>query len=418
MEGAAAILSTAFLPKAFAASSSLRDPAEKGLAFMFKAIELFHLSVPQADLDDLRARLTRTRWPDKETVGDTSQGPQLAKIQALIAHWANDYDWRACETLLNGWGQHKTEIDGVGIHFLHVRSPEPDALPLLLLHGWPGSILEFRKLIGPLTNPSAHGATGTKAFHVVIPSMPGYGFSDRPTTTGWDLPRIARAYVELMSRLGYDRWGIQGGDLGAAVTDEIALLAPAGLVGMHSNFAMFMPTSDEMKAATPDEQAMLKAAGNFWENLSGYAKIQGTRPQTIGYALADSPVAQASWIYAMFQDTCGTPGDAEATFTLDEMLDDIMIYWLTNSGASSARLYWEMTQTKWSSAARIERPIAVPAGFSMLKCEAVRKSRRWIERRYTDLRFFADHAEGGHFAALEQPKSMIDDIRATFAGLR
>jgi microsomal epoxide hydrolase len=187
---------------------------------------------------------------------------------------------------------------------------------------------------------------------------------------------------------------------------------------MHSNFAMFMPTPDEMKAATPDEQEMLKGAGNFWENLSGYAKVQGTRPQTIGYALADSPVAQAAWIYAMFQDTCGTPGNAEASFTLDEMLDDIMLYWLTNNGASSARLYWEMVQTKWSSAAKIERPITVPAGFSMFKFEAVRKSRRWIERRYTNLRFFADHSEGGHFAALEQPTPMIADIRATFDGLR
>lgn len=384
---------------------------------MSKAIEPFHLSVPQADLDDLRTRLTRTRWPDKELVGDTSQGPQLAKLKPLIDHWANGYDWRACEVLLNGWGQHKTEIDGLGIHFLHVRSPEPDALPLLLLHGWPGSILEFRKLIGPLTNPSAYGAAGSKAFHLVIPSMPGYGFSDKPTTTGWDLPRIARAYVELMGQLDYHRWGVQGGDLGAAVTDEIAAIAPAGLVGMHSNFAMFMPTPDEMKGATPDEQEMLKSAGDFWDNLSGYAKVQGTRPQTIGYALADSPVAQAAWIYAMFQDTCGTPGNAEATFSLDEMLDDITLYWLTNSGASSARLYWEMVQTKWSSAAKIERPITVPAGFSMFKFEAVRKSRRWIERRYTNLRFFADHSEGGHFAALEQPTPMIDDIRATFDGL-
>jgi microsomal epoxide hydrolase len=385
---------------------------------MSKAIEPFHLSVPQADLDDLRTRLTRTRWPDKEPVGDTSQGPQLTKLESLINHWSNGYNWRTCEALLNGWGQHKTEIDGLGIHFLHVRSPKPDALPLLLLHGWPGSILEFRKLIGPLTNPSAYGAAGSKAFHLVIPSMPGYGFSDKPTTTGWDLPRIARAYVELMGRLDYHRWGVQGGDLGAAVTDEIAAIAPAGLVGMHSNFAMFMQTPDEMKAATPDEQEMLKSAGNFWDNLSGYAKVQGTRPQTIGYALADSPVAQAAWIYAMFQDTCGTPGNAEASFTLDEMLDDIMLYWLTNNGASSARLYWEMVQTKWSSAAKIERPITVPAGFSMFKFEAVRKSRRWIERRYTNLRFFADHSEGGHFAALEQPTPMIADIRATFDGLR
>jgi pimeloyl-ACP methyl ester carboxylesterase len=322
-----------------------------------------------------------------------------------------------CEALLNGWGQHKTKIDGLGIHFLHIRSPRPDALPLLLLHGWPGSVLEFRKLIGPLTDPAAQGATEAPAFHLVIPSMPGYGFSDKPTTTGWDMPRIARAYVALMDRLGYRSWGVQGGDFGAGVTDEIAAMAPAGLIGMHSNFAMFKPTPDEMKQATPDEQAMLKSAGHFWDDLSGYAKLQGTRPQTIGYALADSPVAQAAWIYAMFQDTCGTSGDAEASFTLDELLDDITLYWLSNSGASSARLYWELVQTKWSSAAKLEMPITVPTGFSMFAGEAVRKSRRWIAARYANLRYFAEHTEGGHFAALERPDAMIADIRATFANL-
>ena len=385
---------------------------------MADLIEPFHLDVAQSTLDDLRTRLVLTRWPEQETVGDTSQGPQLAKLQALIDHWAEGYDWRPCEALLNGWGQHKTAIDGLGIHFLHIRSPEVDALPLLLLHGWPGSVIEFRKLIGPLSNPAAHGTAGAQAFHLVIPSMPGYGFSDKPTEPGWDMPRIARAYAALMERLGYQRWGVQGGDFGAGVTDEIAAMAPVGLVGMHSNFAMFMPTPEEMKEATPAEQTMLRSAGYFWENLSGYMKLQSTRPQTIGYALADSPVAQATWIYAMFQDTCGTPGDAEASFTLDEMLDDIMLYWLTNSGASSARLYWELIQHKWSSAARIDQPISVPSGFSMFAGEAVRKSRRWVERRYSDVRVFAEHPKGGHFAALEQPDAMVTDIRATFADLR
>jgi microsomal epoxide hydrolase len=385
---------------------------------MTDLIRSFRLEVNQSDLDDLKARLLQTRFPDQETVPDTSQGPQRARLKALISHWADGYDWRACEALLNGWGQYKTEIDGLGIHFLHIRSPQSGALPLMLLHGWPGSVLEFRKVIGPLTNPAAHGADGVRAFDLVIPSMPGFGFSQKPTQPGWDMPRIARGYVALMERLGYRRWGVQGGDFGAGVTDEIAAMAPAGLVGMHSNFAMFMPTPEEMKEATSDEQAMLKSAGYFWDKLSGYAKLQGTRPQTIGYALADSPVAQAAWIYAMFQDTCGTPGDAEASFTLDEMLDDIMVYWLTNSGASSARLYWELIQNKWSSAAKVEKPITVPAGFSMFAHEAVRKSRRWIERRYTDLRVFREHPQGGHFAALEQPGALTDDIRATFAELR
>ncbi len=384
---------------------------------MTDLIQPFRIAVPQAELDDLRTRLSLTRWPDEETVDDTAQGPQLVKLKALIGYWVDGYDWRKCEALLNGWDQHKTEIDGLGIHFLHIRSPRSDALALLLLHGWPGSVLEFRKLIGPLTDPAAHGSAEAPAFHLVIPSMPGYGFSDKPTATGWDMPRIARAYVALMDRLGYRSWGVQGGDFGAGVTDEIAAMAPAGLVGMHSNFAMFMPTPDEMKQATPDEQAMLKSAGRFWDILSGYAKLQGTRPQTIGYALADSPVAQAAWIYAMFQDTCGTPGNAEASFTLDEMLDDIMLYWLTNSGASSARLYWELVRTKWSSAAKPEKPIAVPAGFSMFAGEAVRKSRRWIAARYSNLSHFAEHAEGGHFAALERPDAMIADIRATFVNL-
>jgi epoxide hydrolase len=385
---------------------------------MADPIEQFHLAVPQSDLDDLQKRLALRRWPAVETVDGTSQGPQLAKIEALIAYWAKEYDWRACETLLNGWGQYRASVDGLGIHFLHLRSPEPDALPLLLLHGWPGSVLEFRKMIGPLSDPGAHGPVGSPTFHLVIPSMPGFGFSNKPIEPRWDMPRIARAYIGLMGQLGYDRWGVHGGDFGAGVTDEIAAMAPAGLVSMHSNFAMFMTTPEEMKDASPDEQAMLRSAGIFWETLSGYAKIQGTRLQTIGYALADSPVAQAAWIYAMFQDTCGTPGDAEASFSYDEMLDDIMLYWLTKSGASSARLYWELIRTKWQSAARIEKPIAVPTGFSMFAGEAVRKSRRWIEKRYSDLRYFAEHSEGGHFAALEQPGPLVDDIRATFAPLR
>ena len=227
---------------------------------MSDAILPFHLAVPQAELDDLRERLSRTRWPDRETVDDTSQGPLLAKIRALCDHWRDSYDWRRCEALLNGFGQHRTEIDGLGIHFLHIRSPEPGALPLVMTHGWPGSVLEFRDVIGPLTDPVTHGGDARDAFHLVIPSLPGFGFSDKPTATGWGLNRIADAWVELMGRLGYDRWGAQGGDWGAGVTTVLGYKAPPGLVGIHLNMVMFQPTDDERANATPDEQAMLDAA--------------------------------------------------------------------------------------------------------------------------------------------------------------
>lgn len=382
---------------------------------MSDAIEAITIAAPEEQLDDLRRRLTAVRWPAGQTVSDTGQGPTLQKLRALIDYWRDSYDWRRVEAELNGWGMYRTSIDGLDIDFLHIRSPEPDAVPLVMTHGWPGSMLEFRKVIGPLTDPSAHRGDPRHAFHLVIPSLPGFGFSQKPAETGWTIPRIARAWITLMDRLGYDRWGAQGGDLGCGVTDEIAKLKPAGLIGTHLNFAMFGPTPDEVADATPEERAALRDAKHFWDNLSGYAKEQQTRPQTIGYSLADSPVGQAAWIYTMFQDTCGTPGDAEGSFTLDEMLDDIMMYWMPNSGASAARLYWEMTRSGWSSPATIENPIDVPVGFTMPPKEAVRKSRRQLDRRYSDIVFFNEPPEGGHFFALEQPDTLVADIRATFA---
>ena len=381
-------------------------------------MEPFILDVPEQDLTDLRTRLARTRWPDRETVPDTSQGPRLDKVRALVDYWRDGYDWRRAERLLNGFGQYKTTIDGLGLHLLHVRSPEPAALPLIMTHGWPGSVLEFSKVLGPLTDPAAHGGDPRDAFHVVAPSLPGFGFSDHPAAPGWSFPRVADAWIELMGRLGYERWGAQGGDLGAAVTDEIARRAPAALAGIHLTFAMFFPTPQEVAEATPAEKAMLASARYFWDTLSGYAKEQSTRPQTIGYSLADSPAGQAAWIYAMFQDTCGTPGDAEASFTLDEMLDDIMLYWLPNAGASTARTYWEMVQNHWSSPATTDDPIRVPAGFSMAPEEHVRKSRRWIERRYNDVIHFNDLPRGGHFLALEEPDLFVEEVRTTFRSLR
>jgi epoxide hydrolase len=298
-----------------------------------------------------------------------------------------------------------------------VRSPEPNAVPLIMTHGWPSSVLEFRHVIRPLTDPAAHGGDPADAFHLVIPAMPGFGYSQKPTEPGWNLTTIADAWITLMDHLGYDRWYAQGGDLGAGVTDEIAAMKPDGLAGIHLNFAMFFPTPQERAEATAEEREMLDSADYFWKNLSGYAQVQSTRPQTIGYSLADSPVGLASWLYAMFQDTSGTPGNAEGSFTLDEMLDRIMLYWLPNTGVSSARLYWEMAKAKWSSAAAIDSPITVPAGVSMSPKEHVRKSRRWVERRYSDLVHFNEVARGGHFSAWEEPELFVDEVRTTFRAM-
>ncbi|PZE96063.1 epoxide hydrolase family protein [Curtobacterium sp. MCBD17_008] len=388
------------------------------------AITPFTLDVPQEELDELRQRLLATRWPDRETVPDTSQGPRLEKIRALVEHWATDYDWRRVETLLNGWGQHTTTIDGLDVHFLHVRSAEPGARPLLLTHGWPGSVLEFRHAIGPLTDPVSHGGAPEDAFHLVIPSLPGFGFSGKPTTPGWDLARTARAWSVLMHRLGYTDWFAQGGDLGATVTAGLAALEAAegiGLAGIHLNMALFMPTDDEVRNASPEEQAMLQESGHYWQELSAYSQQMATRPQTIGYALSDSPVGLAAWIYAMFQDVGGSHdehGDAERLFSRDEVLDDVMLYWLPNAAASSARMYWEANRTGWANPGTVEAPLTVPVGLSIMPGEYVRRSRRWAERRYTHLVHFSEVARGGHFALLEQPELLVADIRATFRQLR
>ena len=379
---------------------------------MTELIEPFVLSVPEEDLTDLRRRLDRTRWPDRETVADTSQGPRLEQMKALVERWRTGYDWRPAERLLNDLGQYRTTIDGLDITFLHVRSPEPDAAPLVMTHGWPGSVLEFRRVIGPLTDPRAHGGDPADAFHLVLPTLPGFGFSAKPTEPGWDLGRTAEAWITLMDRLGYGEYFAEGGDLGTAVTDEMAIRKPAGLKGIHQTFAMFMPTPQEQAEATDAEKAMLADAGYFWNVLSGYAKEQGTRPQTIGYSLADSPAGLAGWLYSMIQDIAGGPLDT------DEILDDIMMYWLPNAGTSAARMYWEMTRAKWSSPATLEAPITIPAGLCMSPHEHVRKSRRWTERRYTGLVRFTELPAGGHFTAWEQPGLFVDEVRATFRTLR
>jgi pimeloyl-ACP methyl ester carboxylesterase len=377
----------------------------------------FHLNVPDVELAELRDRLARTRWPDAETVDDTSQGPPLRKMRALVDYWQHHYDWRRCEAMLNGLGQHRTVIDGLGIHFLHIRSPEPGALPLLMTHGWPGSVLEFRDVIGPLSDPVAHGGEARDAFHIVVPSLPGFGFSDKPTVTGWNIDRVSDAWIELMKRLGYDRWAAQGGDWGAGIATALGYKAPQGLVGIHLNMVMFQATDAERADATPEEQAMLDAAQRYEQQYSGYYKLQNTRPQSVGFSLADSPVGLAAWIYALFQDVSESASNPESVFTLDEILDDIMLYWLPNTGASSARLYWEAMQAMMKGGMP-QSPMPTPTGISMFPGEQLRLSRRWAEARFSKLVHFNKVDKGGHFAALEQPKVFVDEIRATFSSLR
>ncbi|MBA2589881.1 MAG: alpha/beta fold hydrolase [Alphaproteobacteria bacterium] len=388
-----------------------------GVPLLTDIIAPFHLSIPQSDLDDLHARLAHTRWPDPETVDDVSQGPPLAKIRALVDRWQDGYDWRRCEALLNGFGQYRTEIDGLGIHFLHIRSPEPDALPLIMTHGWPGSVLEFRDVVGPLTDPAAHGGSASSAFHLVIPSLPGFGFSDKPTESGWNIMRIAAAWSTLMQRLGYDRWAAQGGDWGAGVTTTLGYMTPPGLVGIHLNMVMFQPTDDERADADTAEQKMLADAQRYDEQLSGYYKLQNTRPQSIAFGLADSPVGLAAWIYALFQDVSDSGGDPESVFELDAMLDDIMLYWIPNAGPSSVRLYWEGAQAM-KAGGMPSKAMPTPTGISMFPGEQIRLSRRWAEQRFAKLVHFNELDRGGHFAALEQPAVFVEELRATFAGLR
>ncbi|MFE7813000.1 epoxide hydrolase family protein [Streptomyces sp. NPDC057433] len=375
-------------------------------------VEAFPIAVDERELDRLARRLADTRWPDRETGPD--QGPELERIRALCAHWATDYDWRRCEKDINGIGSFRTVLDGVGVHFLHARSPEPSAMPLLLCHGWPGSILEFRHLVGPLTDPVAHGGRAEDAFHVVIPSMPGFGFSDKPTAPGWGVSRTAVAWIELMDRLGYREWVAQGGDWGSAVVEAISRKAPEGLLGMHVNLPLVFPTAQEIEEATPDERRMLDKAERYRSVLDGYSREQATRPQTIGYSLADSPAGLAAWIYTLFQDVTDSDGNPEAVVPRDEILDDIMMYWLPNAGPSSARLYWEARQEPGG----VPGPNPTPAGFSIFPGEAVQASRRWIERRYSNVLHYRRLDHGGHFAALEQPAVLTDEIRATFRSLR
>lgn len=380
------------------------------------AIQAYPIHVPDADLADLAERLKRTRWPDDGTVTDGSQGPTASAIRRLTARWRGGYDWRVVEASLNGWGSSRTVIDGIGIHFLHIRSPEPDAVPLLLAHGWPGSVLEFRDMIGPLTDPAAHGGDPRQAFHLVIPAMPGFGFSDQPTGPGWNVGRVAGAWTELMRRLGYGtRWFAQGGDWGAGVVTALAHMRAPGLAGIHLNMVLFQPTPQEIAEATPEERDMLAGMQRYRDEQSGYMTLQNMRPQSVGFALADSPVGLAAWIYALFQDVTDSGEEPERVIPLDHIIDDVMVYWLPNAGASSARFYWE---NRHAAGGMPSDPVPLPVGVSVFPGEAVRLSRRWAERRFADLRHYSQPDRGGHFAAMENPEALVADIRATFGSLR
>jgi epoxide hydrolase len=375
-----------------------------------EAVEKFRLAIPAAALVDLRARLDAARWPEKETVDDWSEGVPLAKMKALAAYWLSGYDMRRLERRLNAVPQYRTRIDGLSIHFLHVRSKHPNALPLILTHGWPGSVIEFLNVAGPLTDPTAHGGKVEDAFHIVVPSLPGFGFSDKPAERGWGLPRIARVWAVLMKRLGYTSYVAQGGDWGAGVTTWMAKQHVEGLKAVHMNLPILFPPPIEGEPSAEEKVALAKLVA-YGDNGSAYARVQGTRPQTLGYSLSDSPVGQAAWIYEKL-DQWSDPNDAPAP-SRDEMLDNIMLYWLSNTGASSARLYFESFATDFSTQ-KLDMPVAV----SVFPAELYRPLKVWGERAYSKLYYWNEVAKGGHFAAFEQPEIFVAELRKSFAQFR
>jgi pimeloyl-ACP methyl ester carboxylesterase len=382
-------------------------------------IEPFEVRAGADVRDDLRARLRRTRWPEAATAAGWTQGVPLDELRELCRYWAEEYDWAAAMARLNLFPQFRTEIDGLGVHFLHVRSPNPDAVPLVLTHGWPGSVVEFAKVIGPLTDPAAHGGDAADAFHVVCPSLPGYGFSDRPERTGWTIERIARAWTELMSRLGYDRFAAQGHDWGTSVSTSIAQQAPGRTIGIHLMPPLVAPDPATFDDLTDAERAAIDALESSAGSGDGYSHEQSTRPQTIGYALVDSPAALCAWIIEKFQAWTDNDGDLSSILTRDELLDNLMLYWLPGTGASAARLYWESFNEvrAWFHTATTDT-VDVPTGCTIFPKENPRPSRRWAERRFTDIRYWSEPARGGHFAAFEQPGIFVAEVRACFRALR
>ena len=372
----------------------------------------FTVDIPQKAIDDLHTRIDLVRWPERETVDGWQQGVPLAEAKRVVDYWRNSYDWRRCEDQLNSYDNFLAEIDGLDIHFMHVRSAHEDALPLMLTHGWPGSIVEFLKVIDPLTNPTAHGGSASDAFHLVIPSLPGYGFSGKPTRHGWTVQRTADAWDVLMKGLGYDRYIAQGGDWGSAVTSAMALQNPQSLLAIHLNMLVASPSPEQAADPTPREKELMERIGLWSKQGRGYSEEQSTKPQTLAYSLVDSPVGQAMWIYEKFHGWTDGEGSPADLFSLDEILDNIMVYWLTASGGSSARLYWE-SLGNWP-----QGKSSVPLAVSNFPQEIMPGVRRWAENRYENIIHWGEMEQGGHFAAFEQPDLFVSEMRTAFAGLR
>ncbi|HWW90971.1 MAG TPA: epoxide hydrolase [Solirubrobacteraceae bacterium] len=395
------------------------------------AIRPFHVDIPEEALDDLGHRIAATRWTGKELVEDRSQGVQLATMRELMRYWATDHDWRKCESRLNALPQFKTEIDGLDVHFIHVRSPHEDALPLIITHGWPGSVIELLEVVGPLTDPTAHGGRAEDAFDLVLPSLPGYGFSEAPASVGWDAGQVAKAWAELMSRLGYTRYVAQGGDLGAAVSDTMALQASQGLVGIHLNFLRRPPLelaaaifggAPEPEGLTETERAAVEAFRAQFKK--GYIAEQGQSPQTIGYALTDSPVGLAAWMLDHDADAYAkisrafVDGVPSGGLTRDRILDNITLYWLTSSATAAARMYWESQRSAAAAAGQTPPEVSLPVAFTVFPGEIFQAPRSWAEKVYSNLIYFNGADRGGHFAAWEEPELFSAELRAAFSSLR
>ncbi len=389
-------------------------------------IRPFRVDMPDEAVVDLRQRIAARRWPSRELVADRSQGVQLATLQELARYWATDYDWGACEAKLNALPQFKTGIDGLDIHFIHVKSEHADALPLIMTHGWPGSVIELLDSVGPLTDPTAHGGRAEDAFDLVLPSLPGYGFSAEPTEVGWNPGRIAGAWAELMHRLGYTRYVAQGGDQGASITDAMGRQGPGGLAGIHMNLLVTALGGGAMPAETEQERAALEQTQTFRTSGFGYFLEQATRPQTIGYALLDSPVALAAWMLDHDTDAyykisrAFTGGQPSGGLTRDHILDNIALYWLTGTGASAARSYWESgrAQALAAAAGQPQPEVKLPVGFTTFPGEIFRAPRSWVEKAYPNVTYFHEAGKGGHFAAWEEPELFATEIRAAFRPLR